>query len=98
MIGASSSYDDVPYDTLAFPQSHPDRLATVARIFGLTPPEVAVCRVLELGCASGGKLIPTAVNSPRADFTGVDLSARSILDADGGLSAFDYAICCGVFS
>ncbi len=59
-----NSYDEVPYDNLAFAQTHPDRLATMARMFGLAPPPIATCRVLELGCASGGNLIPMAFNLP----------------------------------
>ena len=34
------SYDEVPYSSHAFPQTHPDRLATVARLMGLRPPAV----------------------------------------------------------
>lgn len=74
----SNSYDDVPYENLAFAQTHPDRLATMARMFGLTPPDVSTSRVLELGCASGGNLLPMAFNLPRATFVGIDLSQRQI--------------------
>jgi methyltransferase-like protein/2-polyprenyl-3-methyl-5-hydroxy-6-metoxy-1,4-benzoquinol methylase len=74
----TNSYDDVPYDNLAFAQTHPDRLATAARIFDLQPPPIATCRVLELGCASGGNLIPMAFNLPQAHFVGLDLSRRQI--------------------
>lgn len=77
----ASSYDQLPYVSLAFPQTHPDRLATAARIFGLAPPDVAACRVLELGCASGGNLIPMAFNLPRSEFIGIDLSQRQVDDA-----------------
>ena len=76
MIPGSNWYDDVPYGHLAFPQTHPDRLATIGRMFGLTPPPIDRCRVLELGCASGGNLIPMAVNLPDADFVRIDLSRR----------------------
>jgi methyltransferase-like protein/trans-aconitate methyltransferase len=78
MATETTSYDEVPYDHLAFAQTHPDRLATAARIFGLQPPDIATCRVLELGCASGGNLIPMAFNLPGATFVGVDLSRRQI--------------------
>jgi methyltransferase-like protein/2-polyprenyl-3-methyl-5-hydroxy-6-metoxy-1,4-benzoquinol methylase len=71
-------YDHVPYDDLAFAQTHPDRLATNARLFGLEPPPIEACRVLELGCASGGNLLPMAFNLPDATFIGIDLSARQI--------------------
>lgn len=47
-------YDELPYPSLPFAQSHPDRLATVARLRGLGAAPVENCRVLELGCAGGG--------------------------------------------
>jgi methyltransferase-like protein/cyclopropane fatty-acyl-phospholipid synthase-like methyltransferase len=77
----ASSYDQIPYTSHAFPQTHPDRLATIARIFGLSPPNVAACRVLELGCASGGNLIPMAFNLPGSEFVGIDLSRRQVDEA-----------------
>ena len=73
-----SSYDAVPYESFPFPQTHPDRLATVARLFGLQPSPVPRCRVLELGCAGGGNLIPMAAALPHAQFVGVDLSAVQV--------------------
>ncbi len=75
-----TSYDEVPYESHPFSQTHPDRLAVVASLFGLRPPPVPRCRVLELGCASGGNLIPMAEQLPEARFVGVDLSARQIED------------------
>ena len=83
----ASSYDQVPYTSLAFPQTHPDRLATVARIFGLSPPDVAACRVLELGCASGGNLIPIAFHFPDSEFLGIDLSRHQVDDAGDAIAA-----------
>lgn len=73
-----TSYDEVAYDSYPFTQAHPDRLAAIATLFGLNPPRVATARVLELGCASGGHLIPLADALPDARFTGVDLSSRQI--------------------
>lgn len=78
--GHQTSYDEVPYASHPFPQTHPDRLATVATLFGLRPPPVQRCRVLELGCASGGNLIPMAEQLPEGRFLGIDLSARQIAD------------------
>ena len=75
-----SSYDVVPYPAFPFPQSHPDRLATVATLLGLTPPGVERCRVLELGCASGGNLLPLAVSLPQSTFLGIDLSSKQVAD------------------
>ncbi len=78
MSGAPSSYDDVPYDSHSFPQSHPDQLAVLAKLFGMDPPPVEHCRVLEIGCASGGNLQGMAQNLPDSRFVGVDNSARQI--------------------
>ena len=76
----SCSYDEVPYDSRPFPQTHPDHLATVATLFGMQPPAVEACRVLELGCAAGGNLIPMAATLPGGRFVGIDLSGRQIDD------------------
>ena len=84
---SGSSYDQLPYTSLAFPHTHPDHLATVARIFGLNAPDVAACRVLELGCASGGNVIPMAFNLPRSEFVGIDLSQQQVLDGQQSIAA-----------
>lgn len=82
-----TSYDTVPYRSLAFPQTHPDRLATIALMFGLSPADVTRCRVLELGCASGGNLIPMAFNLPGSTFVGIDLSGRQVHEAQESVQA-----------
>ena len=73
-----ASYDEFPYLSLAFPQSHPDRLATIGRLHGLAPAAVGECRVLEIGCAAGGNLIPMAAGLPRSRFLGIDFSAVQV--------------------
>ena len=73
-----SSYDELPYESRPFPQSHPDRLGTLGKLFGMSPAPVTRCRVLELGCASGGNLIPMAFHLPQSEFLGVDLSGRQV--------------------
>ena len=73
-----TSYDEVPYGSYAFSQSHPDRLATLGRLFGMSPAPLTRCRVLELGCASGGNLLPMAFQLPDSEFAGVDLSAKHV--------------------
>jgi methyltransferase-like protein len=75
-----TSYDRVPYISLPFAQTHPDRLAAIARMFALAPADVSRCRVLELGSASGGNLIPMAANLPGSQFVGIDLSQRQVDD------------------
>jgi len=72
------SYDLVPYESHSYPQSHPDHLAALGSLFGLNPPPVVRCRVLELGCASGGNLIPMAYRFPDSTFVGLDLSIKEL--------------------
>jgi methyltransferase-like protein len=72
------SYEDLPYPSLPLAQTHPERAATAATLHGMAPASVQSCRILELGCASGGNLIPMAVALPGSEFLGIDLSARQI--------------------
>jgi SAM-dependent methyltransferase len=72
----------VPYPGHPFAQTHPDRLATVATLFGLHPADPTSCRLLELGCGDGGNLVPMAYGLPGSAFTGIDLSARAIEHAE----------------
>ena len=74
----SNAYDAIAYEGHAYAQTHPDRLATQAVLFGLCPAPPARCRVLELGCGDGGNLIPMALGLPRAEFFGVDLAAEPV--------------------
>jgi len=46
---SASSYDDVPYDSYPLWVTHPDHLAVVATLAGMSPAPVDRCRVLELG-------------------------------------------------
>ncbi|HEY3064153.1 MAG TPA: class I SAM-dependent methyltransferase [Methylomirabilota bacterium] len=75
------AYDDVFYPARPLPQTHPDRLATQARIFGMNPAPVARCRVLELGCGDGGNLIPMAMAFPESRFVGIDLAEKAVTTA-----------------
>ena len=73
-----SQYDEVPYASHPFSQTAPEHLAAVAHLFGLTTPDVATARVLELGCSSGGNLIPLAARHPQSRVLGLDLSGVQI--------------------
>src|SRR5690242_11489062 len=81
----ANAYDEVPYRSYPYVQSHPARLATVATLLGLRPATVKTARVLELGCCTGGNIIPMAEQLPEAQFTGVDFSARQISDGCGAI-------------
>jgi len=78
MTTTRTSYDEMPYPSYPMGQTHPDHLAVVATLLGMTPAPVERCRVLELGCAAGGNLIPLACNYPASRFVGVDLSAEQV--------------------
>ncbi|MEP6996142.1 MAG: class I SAM-dependent methyltransferase [Betaproteobacteria bacterium] len=73
-----TSYDEFPYQSAPLRQTHPDHLATVASLFAFDAADVGHCRVLEIGCASGGNLIPLAASYPDSTFVGIDLSAVQI--------------------
>ena len=79
--GDASSYDVLEYPPRPFVQTHPDRLATLATLFGLSPTPPARCRVLELGCGVGGNLLPMAAALPGATFVGIDNAAVPIARA-----------------
>src|SRR5260221_7293924 len=75
---SETAYDEVPYQSYSFPESHPDRLATVAHLFGLKPVPPDNCRVLELGCAAGGNIAPMAALYPSSQCLGIDYAKRQI--------------------
>ena len=74
----AAAYDVVPYPAASFPQTHPNRLAGLAQIFGIDSPLPSSARVLELGCADGSNLLPMAEASPGATFLGIDYSSKQI--------------------
>jgi methyltransferase-like protein/predicted O-methyltransferase YrrM len=69
-----ADYDRTPYTSVSFPPSAPGQLAAVAHLFGLETPDVSTARVLEIGCATGGNVIPFAAAHPQARVVGLDLS------------------------
>jgi methyltransferase-like protein/ubiquinone/menaquinone biosynthesis C-methylase UbiE len=73
-----TSYDNVAYPSFPINYTHPDRLATVATLFGMKPVPVEKCRVLELGCSDGANLLAMAVGLPHSEFVGVDFAGTAI--------------------
>src|SRR6478752_964238 len=71
-------YDQVRYSNFPYAQTHPDRLATVAILHGLEPPDPFNARVLEIGCGAGGNLMAMAAATPGIQAVGVDLAAVAI--------------------
>lgn len=80
------SYDDFPYASYPFPQTAPEHLQAVAWLFGLQAPEPTGARVLELGCAAGGNLVPFAARHAKASALGLDLSEVQIRDGQAVIS------------
>jgi SAM-dependent methyltransferase len=78
---AHDPYDALPYTDHAYAESHPDRLAVVARLSGWQAPAVERARVLEVGCGRGGNLLPMAAGLPEGSLVGFDRSARQIDEA-----------------
>lgn len=74
----ADSYNEVAYVSDAQPQTHPDRLATLGHLHGLSPADVRTCRVLELGCGNGGNLLAAALTLPDATFVGIDVAEQAV--------------------
>jgi SAM-dependent methyltransferase len=56
-------------------------------MFGHVSAPVERSRVLELGCAAGGNLIPLAAALPHAQFVGIDFSATAIANGTADIEA-----------
>ena len=81
-----ASYDELPYDSLPLPETQPDFLAAVAKLHGFDAPDPGRARILELGCASGGNLIPLAWRWLESECVGVELSR---VQAEAGAAFID---------
>src|ERR1044071_5454662 len=68
-------YDEVRYSNFPYAQTHPDRLATVAILHGLEPPDPFNARVLEIGCGAGGNLMAMAAATPGITAVGAHRAA-----------------------
>lgn len=73
-------YNKTPYQSFPFSHTHPAHLFTIGKLFGLTPKPVEKARILELGCASGGNLIPVGLQFPTSECLGIDISDKQIDD------------------
>ncbi|HEY9280508.1 MAG TPA: class I SAM-dependent methyltransferase [Eoetvoesiella sp.] len=71
-------YDRTQYTSNAFFYSSPGHLRATAHLYGVETVPVEKARVLELGCAAGGNLLPLVLAYPEAQAIGVDLSTVQI--------------------
>ena len=81
------AYDAVRYSNYPYAQTHPERLATVAILHGLEPPDPFTARVLEIGCGAGGNLLAMAAATPELHAVGVDLAATAIEEGRAAVEA-----------
>jgi SAM-dependent methyltransferase len=72
-VSEAEAYTRIPYPGLAFPQTHPDRLALLAILHGLEPAPPDAARVLEVGCADGMNLVAMAGHAPGLTAVGFDV-------------------------
>jgi methyltransferase-like protein/SAM-dependent methyltransferase len=89
MNSLSKSYDEVSYPVYARPQTHPDRLFTLATLFGMNPTPLDGCRVLEVGGGDGGNLIPMAFDLNESEFLGLELSGRAVENGQEMIAALE---------
>ena len=72
------SYDDAPYKSKTFYYTQPGRQQMVLKLLGFKTPDLKNARVLEIGCSFGGNIIPFALENPKAEVIGIDLSSVQI--------------------
>ena len=73
-----NSYDETPYKSKTFYYTQPGRQQMVLKLLGFLTPNLENARVLEIGCSFGGNIIPFALENPKADIVGIDLSGVQI--------------------
>jgi len=71
-------YGGLNYSSYPYYHSHPDRLFTLGKFFGASPAEPGTASVLEIGCSSGGNLIPIALKYPQSKLLGIDSSLSQV--------------------
>lgn len=86
---AATLYDAIHYPGYPRIEAHPAIIAAVAKRYGLDPPPVDACTVLEIGCGDGAHLLPMAVAFPGSRFTGIDLSPSAVAMANETASALN---------
>jgi len=74
-------YNDIFFESRPSPERHVLTLSTLAFLNGLSTPPASESRVLEIGCSTGGNLIPMACAFPEASFLGIDISSSQIKSA-----------------
>lgn len=87
-LSSVNVYDQVPYTSRAFAVTHPEHLAAMGTLFGMSPTSPAHARVLELGSAAGGNILPVACSYPEAQFLGIDYSKVQVEEGKRNIQAY----------
>ena len=82
-----TSYDEIPYMGRVHAQTHPQRLAIIAKLFNFPAPHLETARILELGCGDGSNLLNIAYQLPNSTCVGIDASATHIERGQGMIAA-----------
>jgi len=77
-VHTRASYEEVSYHAHPLGLAHPEHLAAIARLHGVDAVPLVNCRVLEIGCADAGHLIPMALALPGSEFVGMDFADAAI--------------------
>ena len=77
---AQTTYEEMPYATFALRLADPNRLAAIARLYGVEVPAPDTASVLEIGCGTGANIIHLAERYPGSRCVGVDISERHIAE------------------
>jgi tRNA G46 methylase TrmB len=56
--------------------------STCQEFLRLQPKDPRECRILELGCAGGGNLLPMALALPESEFVGIDGSSVQVAEGE----------------
>lgn len=91
MSHAEAPASGLLYESLPYPETQPSALAALARLFGRRPVPVARARILELGCAGGGNLVPLASRYPQSECLGIDLLPAHVAQAQAAADALGLA-------
>lgn len=73
-----SSYDIISFTSKPSGERHPNRMASVAYLGGVSITPISSATILELGCSTGDNLLPIASAYSKAKFIGIDASEQQI--------------------
>ncbi len=86
-LNETNAYDLVNYDSFPYSNTDPEHLYTIARLFCADAVDPREARILELGCAAGGNIIPMAAKYPKSELLGIDLSSIQIAEGKKQIEA-----------